>query len=88
MQQDSHPHHQGIYARLGVGWQEHVNFTNICFVWAPFDQDTSHNDYSDRKQQIFILIAGVDLQVQVAMDIASQPCSDSQRVKEAGVPRD
>ena len=64
----------------------HVNFTNICFVWAPFDQDTSHNDLSDRKQQIFILIAGVDLQVQVAMDTASQPCSDSQRVKEAGVP--
>ena len=66
----------------------HVNFANICFVWAPFDQDTSHNDLSDQKQQNFILIAGVDLQVQVAMDKASVPCSDSQRVKEAGVPRD
>ena len=38
--------------------------------------------------EIFILIAGVDLQVQVAMDRASQPCPDSQCVKEAGAPRD
>ena len=68
--------------------EKHVNFANICVVWAPIDQDTSHNELSDRKQQIFIFIAGVDLQVQVAMDRASQPCSDSQRVKEACVRRE